>query len=101
MARRNQFTVDAESVQGNEGAKVTFKLITLGTRDRYLNDPEYTDLDLLSEHILDWEGIEDDDGHVMPSPKDEPGLVATLYLDEVNELVRLLFQGQRKESPKN
>jgi hypothetical protein len=101
MARRNQFTVDAESVQGNEGATVTFKLITLGTRDRYLKDPEYGDAMLLGDHLLDWHGIEDDAGNEMPSPKDEPGLVATLYLSEVTELVRLLMEGQRQTSPKN
>jgi len=101
MARRNQFTVSAESVQGNEGATVTFKLITVGTRDRWIHDADYTDLDLLSDHLLDWHGIEDDEGHLMPSPKDEPGLTAALYIDEVSALIQLLLQGQRKDNSKN
>lgn len=101
MARRNQFTVDAESVQGNAGAEVTFKRITWGERDRYLNEPEYGDTDILREHLVDWHGIEDDEGHEIPSPKDEPGVVAVLYIDEVTALVRLLFQGPDGENAKN
>ena len=101
MPRRSTFTVDAESVQGNAGATVTFQRITWGERDRYLNDPDYGDAAMLSEHIVDWHGIEDDDGNEIPSPKDEPGVVAVLYVDEVTALIRLLFQGPSGESAKN
>jgi len=100
MARRNQFTVDAESVQGNEGAKVTFKLITVGTRDRWINDPEYGDIQIVQDHLLDWKGIEDDEGHEMPSPKDKSEINAVLYIAELQRLVTLLLSGQM-EDPKN
>jgi hypothetical protein len=101
MARRNQFVVNAESVQGNAGAEITFKLITLGTRDQYFRDPDYGDIDLLNDHILDWRGIVDDDGNEIPSPKDEPGVQASLYMSEVSEIIALLFDGQRQDLPKN
>jgi len=101
MARRNQFTVDAESVQGNAGAEVTFSKITIGQRGHYLSDPDYGDADMLRDHIIDWHGIEDDEGREIPSPKDEPGVVAVLYIDELTALVRLLFQGPDGENAKN
>ena len=100
MPRRTSFTVDAESVQGNAGAEVTFHKITVGERDRYLNDPEYGDADMLRDHIIDWKGLEDDEGNEIPSPKDEPGVVAVLYVDELTALIRLLFQGQDGEHAK-
>ena len=99
--RRNQFTVDAESVQGNEGATITFRKMTVGERDRYINDSDYGDAAFLSDHILDWSGIIDDDGNAIPSPQDEPGVTAALYMDEAGELVRLLFQGPNGEHAKN
>lgn len=99
--RRNQFTVDAESVQGNAGAEVTFRKITVGERDRYLEDPKYGDLAAVRDHLVDWKGIVDDEGHELPSPKDEPGVDAALYLDEVGALARLLFQGPDDISSKN
>jgi len=99
--RRNQFVVSAESVQGNAGAEVTFRKVTVGERDRYLEDPEYGDLSIVRDHLLDWVGIVDDEGHELPSPKDEPGVDAALYLDEVGTLARLLFQGPDGISAKN
>jgi hypothetical protein len=101
MARRNQFTVDAESVQGNAGATVTFRRITVGQRKRYLEDKDYNDPEIVGDHIADWSGIEDDEGHEIPSPKDEPGVVATLYVGELRELVILLFAGPGGDQVKN
>ena len=101
MPRRSTFTVDAESVQGNAGATVTFRRLTMGKRDQYINEPGYGDAEFLSEHIVDWSGIVDDDGHELPSPRDEPGLVTELYIEEARELVRLLFEGPDRNLPKN
>ena len=47
--RRNQFVVDAESVQGNAGAEVTFRKITVGERTRYLSDPDYGDAEIVGD----------------------------------------------------
>lgn len=91
MARRNQFIVDAESVQGNAGAEVTFRAIKVREWEAYRTDPEKTLPDLLGEHVIDWSGFTDDDGHTMPSPKDEPGIVGDLYFHEMRELQRLLI----------
>jgi hypothetical protein len=99
--RRSQFTVDAESVQGNAGATVTFRCITVGERARYLEDPGYGDADIVSDHIVDWSGIEDDEGHEISSPRDEPGVIAALYVGELRGLVMLLFQGPDGEHAKN
>jgi hypothetical protein len=93
MARRNQFKVDAESVQGNPGAEITFRKLTVAKREQYRTDRDYNDLELVREHIIDWHGIEDDNGNEIPSPKDEPGADAALYVDEITEMARLLFQG--------
>ena len=102
MARRNQFTVDAESVQGNAGAEITFKRLTFGTRQRYFDlEDKYNDADLLREHVLDWKGIEDDEGNEIPSPKDQPGVEATLYWEEIVAIGRLLLQGSDGEHAKN
>ena len=101
MARRNQFTVSAESVQGNEGAEVTFKRLLYAKHQRYfdLND-DYGPAELLRDHILDWKGIEDDNGNEIPSPKDEP-VEAHLYVGEIKALSNLLFQGPDGEHAKN
>ena len=101
MARRNQFVCDAESVQGIEGAEVTFHKITLGERRRYLDDPDYNDPEMVADHLVDWKGITDDEGNEIPSPKDEPGVMATLYVDEITALARLLFQGVDGAAAKN
>ena len=101
VGRKSQFTVDASSVQGNEGAAVTFRKITIAQRDKYLSDPDYGDAQIVGDHIADWSGIVDDDGNEIPSPKDEPGVIASLYVDELRALVMLLFQGPDGEHAKN
>ena len=101
MARRNQFTVDAESVQGIEGAEITFRRLTVGVWQQYFDDSEYNNPEIVRDHVVDWKGIVDDDGNEIPSPKDEPGVIAVLYLDEVNAMSRLLFQGVDGAAAKN
>lgn len=91
MTRRNQFTVDAESVQGNAGAEVTFKAIKVREWEAYRTDPSMGLPDLLGTHVIDWSGFTDDDGHALPSPKDEPSITAELYFHEMRELQRLLI----------
>jgi hypothetical protein len=91
MARRNQFTVDAESVQSIPGATVTFKAIKVREWEAYRTDPSMGLPDLLEAHVADWSGFTDDDGHELPSPKDEPGIVGDLYFHEMRELQRLLI----------
>ena len=100
MARRNQFVVDAESVQGNEGATVTFHCMKVREMNEY-RTTDQTDEDVLRDHVVTWSGIVDDDGHELPSPKDEPGAIGELYLHEQRALVRLLFQGPDGENAKN
>jgi hypothetical protein len=99
--RKNQFTVDAESVQGNPGASVTFRKITVGERRRYIDDDDYNDPEIVGDHILDWSGITDDEGNEIPSPKDEPGITATLYLDEMRALALLFWRGPDGPNTKN
>ena len=89
------------SVQGNEGAAVTFRKITIAQRDKYLSDPDYGDAQIVGDHIADWSGIVDDDGNEIPSPKDEPGVTATLYLDEMRALALLFWQGPEGPNAKN
>jgi len=93
MARRSTFIADAESVQGNKGATVTFRAITVDEFKDYLAKDEITDKDMLATHVIAWKGIEDDDGNALPVPKDEPGIVGSLYLSELKALSKLLFAG--------
>ena len=101
MPRRNTFTVDAESVQGNAGATVTFSMLTVGEWKGYGQDPEINDHTLIREHIISWTGIVDDEDQPLPSPADEPDVLDALYMHEQRILARLLFQGPDGESAKN
>ena len=95
--RRNQFTVSAESVQGNADATVTFHGLTVAEYDEWFNPlTRTTDMDVLRSHLASWEKFEDDEGHELPNPPD----VGALYMHEVKELCRLLLRGP-SESGKN
>jgi hypothetical protein len=98
--RRNQFTVDAESVQGNEGATVTFRALKVRTIREY-RETEMTDADLLEAHIISWSGIVDDDGKDLPRPVDGKAVLGELYVHEQVALARLLFQGPDGPEAKN
>jgi len=98
--RRNQFTVDAESVQGVAGAEVTFKALKVREVREY-RSTDMTDQELLARHVVAWSGIVDDDLNELPSPADEPGILGELYVHEQLELARLLFQGPDGENAKN
>lgn len=98
--RRNQFTVDAESVQGNAGAEVAFKALKVREVREY-RETAMTDAELLATHVASWTGIVDDEGHELPSPADEPGILGELYIHEMQEMTRLLLQGPMGESAKN
>jgi len=98
--RRNQFTVDAESVQGNAGAEVTFKALLVEEVSEY-RATGMTDRELLEKHLLSWKGIVDDNDKPLPSPDHEPGILGKLYIHEQQELARLLFAGPDGESAKN
>ena len=100
MARRNQFTVDAESVQGNEGATVTFRPLKVREWNEY-RSTDQTDEDLLRAHVKGWSGIVDDDGHDLPNPQNESEAIGELYLHEQRAIVRLLLQGPDGEHAKN
>ena len=102
MSRRDStYTVDAQQVQGNPGATVTFRGITIGERREYLDHEDVNDITMLRSHIVAWSGIVDDDGNELPNPTDEPGVIDALYLDEMRALTRLLWAGPNGESPKN
>jgi hypothetical protein len=92
MSRRSTFIAGAESVQGNKDATVTFKAITLDGWEEYRTST-MTDRELLAEHIVAWNGIEDDDGNDLPSPADEPGILGKLYTAEKTALMSLLYTG--------
>ena len=98
--RGSQFTVDAESVQGNEGATVTFRALKVREVNEY-RTTEMTDADLLRSHVLSWSGFVDDEGRELPSPADEPDVLGELYVHEQLALSRLLFQGPLGDSAKN
>lgn len=98
--RRSTFVADAESVQGNAGATVTFRAVTVGEFAEY-RETSMTDREMIAAHVVGWKGIEDDDGHQMPSPADEPDIVGKLYLNELQALARLLFAGPPPIPPKN
>jgi len=93
MARRNQFRVDAESVQGNAGAWVEFKALKIREWREWSEDPATTDIDLLTDHLVAWGGFVDDDDNELPSPADEPEVVSELYFHEQRALIGLLLQG--------
>ena len=92
MSRRSTFIADAESVQGNKGATVTFKAITLDEWDEYVTTPK-TDRELLTERVVAWKGIVDDDDFELPSPADDQAIIGKLYTAEKDALMRLLYSG--------
>ena len=101
MTRRSTFTVDAASVQGNEGATVTFRSITIDERQEYLDRPDVNDITMLRAHLAAWSGFVDDDGKPLPDPSTEPGAVGALYMEEMRELFRLMWRGPLGDEPKN
>ena len=100
MARRNQFSVNAESVQGNAGAEITFRSMKVREMNEY-RTTDLTDEGVLMDHVLAWTGIVDDSGVGLPNPKDEPGAIGELYLHEQQAIVRLLFRGPDGADAKN
>jgi len=92
--------VDAEAVQGIEGATVTFSCVTVGQRQEYL-DTEMNDIDMVRAHIVSWSGIVDDNENELPSPADDPAVTKALYMHEIRELSRLLWAGPDGASAKN
>jgi hypothetical protein len=101
MARRTSFKKDAESVQGNPGAWVEFRAIKRGMIKRWLDrdDDEITDDHILINYALDWDGLEDDEGKPIPSPKDDPSAYDELYGHERTAICRLLIAGPDPEDP--
>jgi hypothetical protein len=101
MPRRTQFTVDAESVQGNAGATATFECITVGERREYLTSDDINDIDMIRDHLVAWSGIVDNDGNELPDPQHEPGVIDALFMSEMRALSRLMWQGPDGDSAKN
>lgn len=94
--RRNQFTVDAESVQGNAGAEVTFACLKVRELREWRDDPEQNDTTLLRDHIVSWRGIVGDDDEPLGDVD-----VGELYLHEQRALVGLLLLGPDGPAAKN
>ena len=69
--RRSTFTVNAEIVQGNAGAEVTFSALTVGEWKAYGVDPAVNDHTLIRDHIVSWSGIVDSND-TTPAPTDDP-----------------------------
>ena len=99
--RRKTFTVDAESVQGVEGAEITFRNITVRAWREYIDDPDVTDSIMLQRHVVSWTGIVDDDDQEFPNPVDDPDVLGALYVSEQQAITRLLWQGPDGASAKN
>ena len=92
MRRHSQFTVDAESVQGNAGATVTFSSLLVREVDE-IRAGGVRDLDLLQAHVLHWTGFVDDEGAALPGPDEDVSVLGRLYVQEQAALVRLLLGG--------
>lgn len=99
--RRNQFTVNAESVQGNAGATVTFRCVRVREMNAWRDDPEQNDSTMLQTHVVDWGGFEDDDGTALPSPAAYPEVLGELLLHEQRALVEMLLRGPDGPQAKN
>jgi len=93
MARRSTFEADAESVQGNKGATVTFRAVTSDEYKEYRGDASMTDREMIVSYVIAWKGIVDDNDHELPCPADEPEIIGKLYLTELRALARLLYNG--------
>ena len=91
--RRSTFDADAESVQGNAGATVTFRACTVDEMAVY-RETTMTDREMIMSHVISWSGIVDGDDHELPCPAaDDPGGLGKLYLHELKAMARLLFVG--------
>lgn len=99
--RRKTFTVDAESVQGNPSAEITFKNVRVRDWNEYIDDPDVTDSVMLQRHVASWSGIVDDNEKDLPDPVDDPGVLGELYVAEQQAITRLLWQGPDGASAKN
>jgi beta-lactamase superfamily II metal-dependent hydrolase len=93
MKRKNTFTVDASGVQGIEGATITSKAVKQGNWKLYGSDVDHGDAWFVETHVIAWEKVVDDEGHELPSPADEPGIVGELYMHEIGRIARLIAQG--------
>lgn len=92
MKRTHTFKVDASGVVGQEKAQITFTCLKYGDWKLWKDNADVDNSDILIQHVKAW-NLKDEKGHVMPIPKDEPGILNTFYLHEVNSLANLLFQG--------
>ncbi len=101
MPRRSQFTVSAESVQGNEGATVTFSCLKVREVREYREQDDLDDREMLKRHVIKWSGIVDDSGNELPSPRDEPDILGELYVHEQRALTRLMWAGPDGPEAKN
>ena len=101
MSRQNQFTVDAESVQGIEGAEATFRCMKVRVFREWRDDPDSSNRSILEQQLVSWRGFVDDAGAELPQPNDEPGVIDELYAHEQQSLVLLLLAGPKGESAKN
>ena len=98
--RGKQFTVDAESVQGNAGATVTFRALKVRTQKAIIAG-DVKDPELLAAQIVGWTGIVGDNGESLLSPTDDPSVLDELYIHEQTALVRLLLRGPLEDTEKN
>ena len=101
MRRHTTFIVDAEKLQGNPDASITFRPVTVGERQQYFANPANTDLEMIAEHVVAWAGVVDDDDQPMPNPADEPAIVGKLYLHEAQMVMRWLWGGPDVPAAKN
>lgn len=91
--RINTFTVDAQSVQGIEGATITFRRMKRREWLAWRKNEDTTDDDLVDSHVVEWTGFVDENGNDLPSLKDEPEALGEVFFDETRKIVTLLIQG--------
>lgn len=91
--RIHTFRIDANSVQGVEGATITSKAVLRSDWKLYGESDEHGDEWFILKHVTSWSGILDANGKELPSPKDEPGALDNLYMHESGRIARLIAQG--------
>lgn len=105
MAKRltGERTVDSDAVQG-KGSWVKIKALRLKQMRRIRKqqaaegedfDNFEAGLDLLREHVADWNWV-DDDGQRLPSPADDPDVLDDLTDQEVDFLTNLIAPGEEE-----
>lgn len=97
MARRltSTFRVESPTIQG-EDSYVVFRALTVEEARAYRKTTGSDDdvfeigLDALRTHIVEWNWV-DDAGNPLPQPREDPGVIDRLTVEETNFLAQTLI----------